>query len=506
MAIIDVISKTFFKLRLNKIQSWIDASPQRQTELLLQILDTAKETEWGRRFVYTTISSHKDFSSQVPISSYEDIASYVERMMKGESDILWPGLITNFAKSSGTTNARSKFIPVSRESLEHNHFRAGKDMVSLYLKDREETQLLSGKHVAVGGSYSYIGDNNQIVVGDVSGLLMHHLPLWAEYVRTPSKEIALLSDWEEKSERMADEIFDKNITGISGVPTWTIHLLKKVLEKSGKQKIKDVWPNLEVFFHGGVSFTPYRELFRDLFEGLDVRFLELYNASEGFFAIQDDPQKIGEMLLLCDHGIFYEFIPLNEVDNQFPQSFTIENVHIGEPYALCITTESGLARYLVGDTIVVTSKNPIRIKIAGRTKQFINTFGEELMIGNAEAAVARACVETDSLVADFTAGPIFMNENGKGGHEWIIEFSKSPTDQGKFNTILDTTLREINSDYDAKRAHDMALQSPVVHIAPPGTFYEWMKSRNKLGGQHKVPRLSNTREYIDSIMVCVAEK
>lgn len=500
MAIIDVFSKPFFKLRLAFMQSWIDAPQQKQSEILFQIIDTAKDTEWGKRFSYQNIHTYQEFSSRVPVSSYEDISSYVERMMKGERDILWPGLITNFARSSGTTNARSKFIPVSMESLEDNHFKAGKDMLAMYVSERSETQLFSGKHVAVGGSYSHLEKNKKMIVGDVSGLLMYHLPIWAELVRYPSKEIALLSDWEEKSERMSAEIFDKNITGISGVPTWTVHLLKKVLEKSGAKKIKEVWPHFEVFFHGGVSFTPYRELFQYLFDGLPVRFVEVYNASEGCFAIQDDTQKIGEMLLLLDHAIFYEFIPLDEAELPFPKVYTVADVRVGEPYALSITTKSGLTRYLVGDTITVTSLHPFRIKILGRTKQFINTFGEELMIGNAETAITRACTETESLVSDFTAGPIFMNENGKGGHEWIIEFSKAPTNLEKFNTILDTTLREINSDYDAKRAHDMALLSPIINVAPNGTFYEWMKSRGKLGGQHKVPRLSNTREYVDSIL------
>jgi hypothetical protein len=421
-------------------------------------------------------------------------------MMHGEQNVLWASPISWFSKSSGTTNARSKFIPVSKESLENCHMMGGKDMITLLINNKPETRIFEGKGLSIGGSLSNNPLNSSLLMGDVSAVVMKNLPIWAQIIRTPSLDVALMDDWDQKIEKMAIETSKENVTSILGVPTWTLVLIEKILEITGKKSILEVWPNFEFLVHGAVAFGPYREMFQNLvFPSSEVRFLEIYNASEGFFAIQDDLSLPDEMLLMLDYGIFYEFIPIGAQGEEVDQIVSLDQVMLGVNYAMLITTNSGLWRYKIGDTVKFTSILPYRIKISGRTKHFINAFGEELIIENAEKAISIACIQTNSEIKDYTAAPAFMEGGKKGSHEWVLEFSKAPKDLRIFVEILDRTLREVNSDYDAKRSYDLVLELPRVLIAPKGTFYAWMRARGKLGGQHKVPRLSNNREFIDGV-------
>ena len=421
-------------------------------------------------------------------------------MMHGEQNVLWVSPISWFSKSSGTTNARSKFIPVSKESLENCHMMGGKDMITLLINNKPETRIFEGKGLSIGGSLSNNPLNSSLLLGDVSAVVMKNLPIWAQIIRTPSLDVALMDDWDQKIEKMAIETSKENVTSILGVPTWTLVLIEKILEITGKKSILEVWPNFEFLVHGAVAFGPYREMFQNLvFPSSEVRFLEIYNASEGFFAIQDDLSLPDEMLLMLDYGIFYEFIPIGAHGEQVDRVVSLDQVVLGVNYAVLITTNSGLWRYKIGDTVKFTSILPYRIKISGRTKHFINAFGEELIIENAEKAISVACIQTNSEITDYTAAPAYMEGGKKGCHEWVVEFSKAPKDLRIFVEILDRTLREINSDYDAKRSYDLVLEPPKVLVAPKGTFYAWMRARGKLGGQHKVPRLSNNREFLDGV-------
>ena len=500
MNLISPALKWLFKYRLNEIENLKKDPIKAQEKVLLELVSIVKDTEWGKKNNYSSILNISQFQERVPVSSYEDIFPFISRMLEGEKNILWPSEISWFAKSSGTTNARSKFIPVSRESLEECHFKAGKDELILYIKNNPETKIFDGKSLFVGGSFNQIKETPEIYAGDISAVMMQNLPLWGEYLRTPSLKTALMSDYEKKIEKLAEEASKENVVSIAGVPTWMALLIKKVIEKNGAKNIFEVWPNLEVFFHGAVSFLPYEKLFQELLPSTKMRYMEAYNASEGFFAVQDDLSKKGEMLLLTDCGIFYEFISTKEFGTKKMKALTMSDVVIGENYVLVISTNAGLPRYVVGDTVSFTSLFPHRIKITGRTKHFINAFGEEVVVHNTDTAITEACKECNALISDYTVAPIFM-ENKKGGtHEWIIEFEKPPMSMDKFKNILDATLRKINSDYDAKRFKDIALGLPVLNIAPKGTFYQWMKMRKKLGGQNKVPRLSNSREYVDEIL------
>ncbi len=418
-------------------------------------------------------------------------------MLKGEPNILWASPVKWFSKSSGTTNARSKFIPVSYENLYSCHHRGGRDMIALYLKNNPNSNFFWGKGLSIGGTFQANPENPQIHYGDVSAVIVQNLPSWAQNLRTPSLKIAMMDKWEEKIEAMAQETMKQNVTSLLGVPTWMVVLLQRILDIKGKKHIEDVWGNLEVFIHGAVAFTPYRELFKNIAPTL--KYLETYNASEGFFGLQDDLTR-DDMLLMLDYGVFYEFVPISEVEQENPTVLPLEQVELGKNYAMLITTNAGLWRYKIGDTVKFTDKNPYRVKITGRTKHFINAFGEEVIIENAETALAYACQSTDALLNNFTAAPLYMAEGKKGGHEWAIEFEKNPDNLEKFTTLLDQKLREVNSDYDAKRYQDIALQMPIVHKLPQGTFYQWLKGRGKLGGQNKVPRLSNSREYLEEIL------
>lgn len=478
-----------------------------QDEVLKKLIAAARYTEFGQKYAFEDLVNYEDFKKRIPVHTYEQLFPYIERLMRGEQNILWPSEVKWFAKSSGTTNARSKFIPVTSEALEDCHFKGGKDLYSIFINNYPDTKIFSGKGLGVGGSYrvNEYDPTSSSHYGDVSAVIMQNLPPWAEFIRTPSLEVALMDNWEEKIEKLARETARVDVTQIAGVPTWTVLLLQHIVELEKKNSILDVWPNLEVFFHGAVAFKPYKNLFKSLIPSDRMKYWETYNASEGFFGIQD--QKDSEdLLLMLDYGVFYEFIPMEELDKEYPDAIALQDVELGKNYAMVITTNAGLWRYNIGDTIKFTSKSPYRIRISGRTKHFINAFGEEVIIENAETAITAACEQTGAVIDNFTAAPIYLEKSKRGGHEWIIEFKTQPSDLSKFSDVLDTTLRKVNSDYDAKRAHDIALVAPIVRSVSSGTFYNWMKRRGKLGGQNKVPRLSNTREFIDEILAMIAEK
>ncbi len=475
-----------------------------QNEVFTRLVSFAKNTEWGRKFGFHDDMSIREFQTSVPLQSYEDIKPYVDRLRDGEQNVLWPTEIKWFAKSSGTTNDKSKFVPVSNESLEDCHFRGGKDVLALYTYNFPETNVLKGKVLTLGGSHQINNFSNQSYYGDLSAILIENLPFWSTFIRTPSSKIALLPEWEEKLEKLAQHTVNENVTNIAGVPSWVLVLIKYILEYTGKSNILEVWPNLELFTHGGVSFAPYREQFKTIIPSPDMHYLETYNASEGFFGIQDDPGR-DDMLLMLDYGIFYEFIPLENINDPEPPVFTVKDVVPGKNYAMVISTNSGLWRYIIGDTIYFTSLYPHKFKISGRTRHFINAFGEEVIIDNAEKALMIACEKTGALISEFTAAPVFMDTHTKGSHEWLIEFEKDPDNLEKFIVELDAALQSINSDYEAKRYKSFALELPKVKMMPRGTFYKWFQQRGKLGGQNKMPRLSNDRKYVDELLAIFNE-
>lgn len=500
MAIVNSIFTWYMKKRIHQIELFMKYPLDVQEEWLHSLIASAQNTEWGKQYDYKSILTIAQFKERIPIQSYDTLKPYIERMLKGEQNVLWPSEIKWFAKSSGTTSDRSKFIPVSQEALEECHFKGGKDMISIYCNNRPDTQMFTGKGLVLGGSHQINQLCDDIHFGDLSAVLIKNLPMWAEYYRTPNISIALMDNYEEKMDKMAEATIKENVTNIAGVPTWTIVLAKKVLEITGKKNLLEVWPNLELYFHGAVNFAPYREQFKQLIPSANMYYLETYNASEGFFGIQDQDDS-EELLLMLDYGIYYEFLPLENLSDEQPKTLSLDQVELHKNYAIIITTNAGLWRYLIGDTIQFTSLHPFRIKITGRTKHFINAFGEEVIIDNAEQALAKACAATSAKVRDYTACPIYFKGEDAGGHEWIIEFESQPNDFELFVDIMDQTLREINSDYDAKRFKDMALRRPKVHNAPADTFYKWLKYKGKLGGQHKVPRLANDRQYVDEILM-----
>ncbi|AZQ62056.1 GH3 auxin-responsive promoter family protein [Flammeovirga pectinis] len=500
MEILSTAFNWFSKRRMHQIEHFMTHPIDVQQNLFKDLISSAKNTEWGKKYDYQSINNIEQFADRVPISTYEDLSPYIERMMKGEQNILWSSKISEFSKSSGTTNQRSKFIPVSKEALEDCHYKAGKDLISIYLDNHPNTKIMFGKSLGIGGTYQKNDLNNESILGDVSAIIMKNLPFWAEFMRAPEIKVALMDEWESKIELIAGTTIDKNITSIAGVPTWTLILIERILEMTGKKTLIEVWPNLEVFWHGAVAFGPYRKTFKKLIGKDDINFTDVYNASEGFFGIQDTTND-DEFLLLLDYGVYYEFIPMDEFDKEKAEVIQLADVEIGKNYALLITTNAGLWRYQIGDTIRFTSKFPYRIKISGRTKHFINAFGEEVVIENAEAAIKAACAITNAEVRNFTAAPVYLEQGGKkGGHEWAIEFKHTPNNKDLFIQTLDETLRKVNSDYDAKRYKDIAIITPVVHFLEPRSFYNWMKKRGKLGGQNKVPRLANHREYLESLL------
>ena len=470
-----------------------------QQEVIFKLIDHAKDTEFGKKYDFKSIDSIQKFQERVPVQTYEEIKPYIDRLLKGEENVLWPSEIKWFAKSSGTTNDKSKFIPVSRETLEDAHFRGGKDILALYTINFPETNIFKGKGLTLGGSHQINKINNESFYGDLSAILIENLPFWTYFIKTPSQEIALLSEWEEKMEKITNATLKENVTSLAGVPSWMLVLIRYILDKTGKNNLLEIWPNLELFTHGGVSFEPYKEQYEKLIPSSHMNYLETYNASEGFFAIQDQPDK-KEMLLMLDYGTFYEFIPVDELDNPNRKALHIDDVELNKNYAIIITTNSGLWRYMIGDTVIFTSLYPHRIKISGRTKHFINAFGEELIIDNAEKALTVASNQTGALIKDYTAAPIFMEEDQKGGHHWLIEFERMPGDINKFIDILDVTLQKVNSDYEAKRYKDITLDKLKLTVAKDNLFYNWLKAKGKIGGQNKVPRLANNRKYIDELL------
>lgn len=498
MSILNSIASWLMKKRMHQIELFIKYPHDVQNEWMHQLVKEAQGTEFGKQYNFSGIKNYEQFKREIPLQDYETLKPYIERTRRGEQNLLWPSEIKWFAKSSGTTD-KSKFIPVSIESLDGCHYNGGRDMVTLHCINNPETQLFTGKNLALGGSFKTDDfDGHNSFHGDVSAIIIQNLPMWAEFFRAPDVNIALMDEWESKLNKMADSMANENVTSLAGVPSWMLVLLKKVMELRNARTIKEVWPNLEVYFHGGVSFTPYKEQFKQLFDNDKTNYIQLYSASEGFFGIQDQ-LKSDEMLLMLDYGIFYEFIPVDDLHESHPRTYSLSEVSTGVNYAVVISTNAGLWRYQLGDTIRFTNTDPYRFIISGRTKHYINTFGEELMVHNADQALALACEKTHAQISEYTVAPVFMNESN-GAHEWLIEFEKEPNNFDYFVHVLDNSLKQLNSDYEAKRYNDYVLKFPVVKQMPKGTFYNWLKLNNKLGGQFKVPRLSNNRTILESIL------
>ncbi|NVN96458.1 MAG: GH3 auxin-responsive promoter family protein [Bacteroidetes bacterium] len=499
MALINSVLSWIIKKRIHQIELFMKYPHEVQQEWLKKLIFSTKDTEWGLLYDYKSIIKPEQFKDRLPINDYNSLKPYIDRLMRGEQNILWNSDIKWFAKSSGTTSDKSKFIPVSEESLEECHFKGGKDMLSIFCNNYPDTKIFDGRSLALGGSHKINEFNSDSYYGDLSAIIIQNLPFWAEFQRVPNKTIALMDEWESKIEKMAMATIEHDVTNISGVPSWTLLLLKKILEITGKQNINEVWGNLEVYFHGGVSFLPYHEQFKQLIPSSKMNYLETYNATEGFFGIQDNPNS-DELLLMLDYGIYYEFLPVELVDTENPKTYSLEQVSKDVNYALIISTNAGLWRYMIGDTVKFTSLNPFRIKITGRTKNYINAFGEELIVDNAINALAIACEKSNSSIVEFTAAPIFLEDGKNASHEWLIEFDKEPESIEYFTEILDNALKSLNSDYETKRYRSLILHLPIIRPMPKNTFYNWLKSKDKLGGQHKVPRLSNERIYIEEIL------
>lgn len=498
------IAGKFFLPRQKELERHQKDGEALQNEVLQYLLARAKNTEYGRKHIFDIIKSYEGFVANVPVNTYEELKGDIDRMRHGERDVLWPGSVKWYAKSSGTTNDKSKFIPVSHEGLQNLHYAGGKDAVALYLRNNPRSRMFDGRGLILGGSHSPNYNVSNSLVGDLSAILIENIHPLVNFVRVPKKSTALLSDFEVKRERIAHEVIGKNITNLSGVPSWMLSVLTRVMELSGKTHLEEVWPNIEVFFHGGVAFTPYRKQYEQLITSSNMHYMETYNASEGFFGLQSEPDDPAMMLML-DYGVFYEFIPMDEFENENPTVVPLWGVETGKNYAMVISTSCGLWRYVIGDTIQFTSKNPYKFIITGRTKYFINAFGEELIMDNAEKGLAYACRETGAEVLEYTAAPVFMDEQAKCRHQWLIEFAKAPDDMEKFATLLDRKLQEINSDYEAKRYKDITLQHLEISVARKDLFNDWLKQKGKLGGQHKVPRLSNSRKNIDELLALNAK-
>lgn len=502
MGLLNSVVAWIMKQRIHQMELFMKYPHDVQAEWFKKLMEAGRDTEWGQRYDYKSIASVEDFKNRVPVSNYDDIRDDIERVRQGEQNILWPTDIKWFAKSSGTTGDKSKFIPVSAESLAECHFKGGKDMLSIYCNNYPETNIFSGKGLTLGGTHQMGEFENSTYYGDLSAILMENLPFWVHIIRTPDLSIALMDEWESKIDAITKATVNEDVTNLAGVPSWTLVLLKYVLETTGKSNINEVWPNLEVFFHGGINFAPYREQFKKLIPSTNMHYLETYNASEGFFGIQDTSDK-NELLLMLDYGVYYEFMPMEEVTSNNPKTLQLGEVQLNTNYALIISTNAGLWRYKIGDTIMFTSLNPYRIKITGRTKSFINAFGEELMVDNADKALDIACKKTGAILREYTAAPVFMGDHGSGAHEWLIEFEKHPENPEYFGECLDNALKAVNSDYEAKRYKDLALKDPIVRVMPEGTFYNWLKFKGKLGGQHKVPRLNNDRKMLEEVLALV---
>ena len=500
MALINSVISWLMKKRFHQIGLFMKYPNEVQEEWFKKLIFQAKNTEWGKKFDYASINSVEEFKKRVPVNSYESLKPYIDRMRKGEQNILWSSEVKWFAKSSGTTAGKSKYIPVSIESLEECHYKVGKDMLSIYCNNYPDTYIFDGRGLAMGGSHKITEINNENYYdGDLSAIIVQNLPYWAEFIRVPKRSVALMDEWESKIEKMATSTISHNVTNILGVPSWTLLLLRRILEITGKNNILEVWPNLEAFFHGGVNFSPYRKQFEELIPSEQMHYMETYSASEGFFGLQD---QIGsdDLLLMLDYGVYYEFMPMDQLESENPATLSLNEVELNTNYALVISTNGGLWRYNIGDTLKFTCLNPYRIKITGRTVNFINAVGEEIIIDNAEKALATACRKCNAIISDYTAAPVFFKKGENAAHEWLIEFEQEPGSIDYFCETFDNALKSLNSDYEAKRYHNMVLRQPIIRVLPKDTFYNWLKSKNKLGGQHKVPRLSNDRKYVDEIL------
>ena len=496
--IVNSIVSWFLKKRFHQIELFIKYPIEVQEELLHSLIIKAKNTEIGKKYDFESISSYREFADRIPVTTYEDNEEQIERTRRGETNIFWPTPIKWFAKSSGTTNSKSKFIPVSIDSLEDCHYAASKDLLCMYLNNNPDSQLFVGKNLKLGGSKELYQENGT-VFGDLSAILIDNMPFWAEFSSTPGSEVSLMADWEVKMQAIVNETIQENVTSLAGVPSWMLVLLNNVAETTGKSNLLEIWPNLEVYFHGGVSFDPYVDQYKKLLPESNFKYYETYNASEGFFAIQDRNNE-KDLLLMLDYGIFYEFIPMEEYGTSEEKVIPLRDVEIHKNYAIIITTNAGLWRYKIGDTIRFTSITPHRIRVTGRTKHHINVFGEELIIENAEAALKRVSAQTQSEIVDYTVAPIFMEGREKGAHEWIIEFKKPPLNVIEFSELLDKALQDVNSDYEAKRCNNITLKTPIIHCAREKLFYDWLKMKDKIGGQHKIPRLSNKRDFLEELL------
>jgi len=496
--IINTVASWLLKKRLHQIEFFLKYPIEVQEELLMGLVDFAKDTEIGKSFDFRSIKNYSDFASRVPITNYEGMEHLIDQARRGTANLFWPTPIKWFAKSSGTTNAKSKFIPVSQESLEDCHYKSSKDLLSIYLNNNENSQLFTGKSLRLGGAKE-LYESHGSVFGDLSAILIDNMPFWAEFSSTPSNKVSLMPDWNTKLAAVIAETTKENVTSMAGVPSWMLVLLNELLDTTGNEHLFQVWDQLEVYFHGGVSFSPYKDQFKKLLPRKSFNYYEIYNASEGFFAIQDR-NKASDLMLMLDYGIFYEFIPMNAYGKEAEYAIPLSEVTLHTNYAIVITTNAGLWRYKVGDTVRFTSLSPHRIKVTGRTRHHINVFGEELIIENAEEALKIVCKKTKTEIIEYTAAPIFMEGKNKGGHEWLIEFRTPPQDLGHFTALLDNALKSLNSDYEAKRYNNMTLNEPLVHKARAGQFHDWLAGKDKLGGQHKIPRLSNSRQYLEELM------
>jgi hypothetical protein len=495
--LINSIASWVLKQRIHQIELFLKYPHEVQEELMMNLIRSSEETVFGQKYDFGSIKSYQTFAERVPIATYEDLEPMIELTRKGAQNVFWNTPIKWFAKSSGTTNAKSKFIPVSNEALEDCHYKGSKDLLCMYLNNNENSEMFLGKSLRLGGS-SQIYENNNTYFGDLSAILIENMPIWAEFSSTPSSKISLMSEWETKLTAIINETRNENVTSFAGVPSWMLVLLNRIMTETGKENLMELWPNLEVYFHGGVSFEPYRDQYKKILPQNNFKYYEIYNASEGFFAIQDLNYS-NDLLLMLDYGIFYEFIPMDTFGTENQKVIRLSDVELFKNYAVVITTNAGLWRYLIGDTMRFTSLSPYRIRVSGRTKHHINVFGEELMVENTDMALAKTCSDIHCEVKDYTVAPIFMKDKEKGAHEWMIEFKKQPDDIRLFQKTLDENLQSLNSDYEAKRYNNMTLNPLVVNVARENLFYDWLKENNKLGGQHKIPRLSNERDYLEQL-------
>ncbi|TAK35043.1 MAG: GH3 auxin-responsive promoter family protein [Saprospiraceae bacterium] len=507
----NILFRRYLRQRMSRIRRFMAKPHEVQRALLKNLLLTAGDTQWGRRYNYWSIKLPKQFAKRVPVQDYDSLKPFIERMMHGEKDVLWNGRVEYFSKSSGTTNDKSKFIPVSSQNLRQCHIRGSWDTMSCFYGQRPDARQFERRSLLMGGSLGSFEPFPKTIVGDVSAVMISQMPWVARPFFTPDFQTALLPDFEEKIERMVRICSQHDVVMVGGVPTWTVVLFRKILEYTGKSNLLEVWPNLQGYIHGGVSFTPYREQFRQFLPSDSVSYQEIYNASEGYFALQNDFGS-DDLLLLLDNGVYYEFLPMEEWNTERPRAIPLEEVELGKNYAIVISTNAGLWRYTPGDTVTFTSISPYKIKITGRTRQFINVFGEEVMVENTDRALADTCRATGAVVPEYTVAPVYFKGSGKGGHEWLVEFERVPPGPGSsgqalaaFSRQLDLNLQRINSDYEAKRFRNMALAPLRLHSLPPGTFHNWMKKRGKFGGQNKVPRLSNERRYVEEVLAFLAE-